>query len=149
MPGTLRFEATFGDLAAAVKLSYHAMKRGKLVTNLPVLGTDGVSDFRYRETSAYGPHGGLRRLPKVIFEILRRTMISLVGGDEDVVGWPFFEIVYAVLSGYPINLLDYLMVCQMLACKRDVNASLILQLYIMALVLHTIKDFKGSCEISH
>ena len=82
------------------------MKRGKLITDLLVLRTNEISGFHYEETSAYGPHGGLRRLPKVIFEILRRTMISLVGGDEDVVGWPFFEIINVVLSGDPINLLD-------------------------------------------
>ena len=98
MASTHRFKAAFRDLAATMKLSYHAMKRDKLVTELPVLGTDEVSGFRYRETSAYGPHGGLRRLPKVIFEILRCTVFPSIGGDEDAVGWPFFEIVNAVLS---------------------------------------------------
>ena len=43
-------------------------------------------------------------------------MIPLVGGDEDAVGWPFFEIVNAVLSRDPINLQDW-MVRQMLECK--------------------------------
>jgi len=41
------------------------------------------------------------------------------------------------------------MVRQMLECKRDVNAPLILQPYIMALVLCTVKDFSGACEVSH
>ena len=35
------------------------------------------------------------------------------------------------------------MVNQMLECKKDVDAPLILQPYIMALVLHTIRDFHG------
>lgn len=53
-----------------------------------------------------------------------------------------------VLSGEPINLLD-LMVNQMMECKRNVNAPLILQPYIMALVLRIVRDFRGVCETSH
>jgi hypothetical protein len=106
MTGTCRFKATFKDLAAAMKLSYHVMKRGKLIIDLLVLGTDGTSGFHYQEASTYGPQGGLRRLPKVIFEVLRRTVIPSLGGDDDAVGWPFFEVVNAVLSRDPINLLD-------------------------------------------
>ena len=34
MTGTRRFKATFKDLAATVKLSYHGMKRGKLAIDL-------------------------------------------------------------------------------------------------------------------
>jgi len=37
----------------------------------------------------------------------------------------------------------------MLGCKQNVNAPLILQPYVLALVRHTIKNFKGSCEVSH
>jgi hypothetical protein len=85
MNGTRRFKATFKDLAVAVKLSYCAMKRGKLVVDLSVLGTNEVSGFLYQETSTYGPQGGLRRLPKVIFEVLRHTVVPSVGGDDNTV----------------------------------------------------------------
>lgn len=125
MIGTRRFTATFKDLDVAVKLNYHVMKRGKLVTNLLVLGTDVISGFRYREASAYGPQVGLRRLPMVIFEDLRCTVVPSLGGDGDTVCWPFFEIVTDVLSRDTINLLDW-MVHQMLGCKQNVNAPLIL-----------------------
>ena len=37
----------------------------------------------------------------------------------------------------------------MLECKRVVNAPLILQPYIMALVLCTIENFGGACDINH
>ena len=117
MTGTCRFIATFEDLATTMELSYHSMKRGKLVTDLPMLRTNEIFGFRFQETSAYGPQGGLRRLPKVIFEVLRRTMIPSLGGDGDTVGWPFFKIVTAVLSRDPINLLDW-MVRQMLGANR-------------------------------
>jgi hypothetical protein len=86
MTGTHRFKATFRDLVATVKLSYYAMKRGKLVIDLLVLGTYEVSGFHYQETSTYGPLGGLRRLPKVIFKILRHSMIPSVEGDDDAMG---------------------------------------------------------------
>ena len=82
------------------------MKRGKLITDLLVLRTNEISGFHYEETSAYGPHGGLRRLPKVIFEVLRHTVIPSLGGDGDTVGWPFFKIFTSVLSRDQINLLD-------------------------------------------
>ena len=148
MTGTRRFKAKFKGFAATMKLSYYGMKRGKLVVDFPMLGTDEVYGFRYQETSAYGLQGGLRRLPKVIFEILRRTMVPLARGDDNTIGWPFFEIINDVLSGDPINLLDWL-VYQMLECKQNVNAPLILQPYIKALVFCTIKDFRATCEVSH
>ena len=107
-----------------------------------------MSRFCYQETSVYGPQGGLRRLPKVPFEIMRRTVVPSAGGDDYAIGWPYFEIINAVLSGDPINLLDW-MVRQMLECKWDVNAPLILQPYVMVLVCHSIKNFKGNCKGSH
>ena len=119
-----------------------------MLSDLSVLRTEEVSRFRYQETSVYGPQGGLRRLSKITFEILRCMVVPSAGGDDNAIGWPFFEIINAVLSGDPINLLDW-MVHQMLECKRDVNAPLILQPYILALVLRTVKDFSGSCEDSH
>ena len=72
-------------------------------------------------------------------------MIPSLGGDGDTVGWPFFKIVTAVLSRDPINLLD-LMIRQMLGSKQNVNAPLILQPYVMALVLRTIENFGGACD---
>ena len=47
MTGTHRFKARFKDLVAAMKLSYHGMKRGKLVVDLLVLGMNEVFGFRY------------------------------------------------------------------------------------------------------
>jgi hypothetical protein len=90
----------------------------------------------------------LRRFPKVILEILRHTIVPTVEWDDSALKWPSMEIVNAVLSGELINLLD-LMVNQMMECKRNVNAPLILQPYIMALVLHIIRDFHSVCETSH
>ena len=37
----------------------------------------------------------------------------------------------------------------MLECKKDVDAPLILQSYITALVLRTVRDFRGACEVTH
>jgi len=106
MTGTRRFKAKFKDFIVVVNLRYNGMKRGKLVIDLPVLGTDEVLGFYYHETSTYGPQGGLRRLSKVIFEILRRTVVPSAGGDDNVIGWPFFEIINTVLTDDLINLLD-------------------------------------------
>jgi hypothetical protein len=82
-----------------------------------------------------------------MYEILRRTIVLSAVGNDSAIGWPFFEIIVAVMSG-KLNLLDW-MVNQMLECKRDVHAPLVLQPYIMALVLRTIEDFCGVCEIKH
>ena len=68
------------------------------------------------------------------------------GGNDNAIGWPFYEIITAVMSGEKLNLLDW-MVNQMLECKRDVHSPLALQPYIMALVLQTVEDFYGLCEI--
>ena len=82
MTGTTKYKSTFKDLAAAVKLSYEGMKRGKLVTHLPRLRADEIACFRYAETSEYGRWGNLRRLPKVILEILRHSIMPMVGWDD-------------------------------------------------------------------
>ena len=105
MTGTTKYKSTFKDLAAAVKLSYEGMKRGKLVTHLPRLRADEIACFRYPETSEYGQWGNLRRLPKVILEILSRTIVPTIGWDDSALEWPSMEIVNVVMSGEPINLL--------------------------------------------
>jgi len=125
MTGTSKFKATFKDLATVVQLSYHGMKRGKLVSHLPKLRADEVACFRYSKTTEYGPQGNLRRLPKVILEILRHTIVPMVGWDDHAMECPSMEIVNAMLSSEPLNMLDW-MVNQMLECKKDMDAPLIL-----------------------
>jgi len=125
MTGTSKFKATFKDLAAMVQLSYHGMKWGKLVSCLPKLRANEVDCFRYPETTEYGPWGNLRRLPKVLLEILRHTIVPTIGWDDHAMEWPSTKIVHVVLSSKPINMLDW-MVNQMLECRRDVDALLIL-----------------------
>ena len=106
MTGTTKCKATFRDLAATAKLSYEGMKRGKLVTHLPRLRADEIACFRYPKMSEYGRRGNLRRLPKVILEILSHTIVPTIEWDDSALKWPSMEIVNAVLSSEPINLLD-------------------------------------------
>ena len=47
MTGTHRFEATFKDLAVVVGLSYHKMKWGKLVADLPMLLANELPELHY------------------------------------------------------------------------------------------------------
>jgi len=47
MIGTHRFEATFKDLAVVVGLSYHKMKWGKLVADLPMLLANELPELHY------------------------------------------------------------------------------------------------------
>ena len=94
----------------------------------------------------FGPKGGMRRNPKVMFEILRHTLVPSTVVEEGAIGRPFLEIIYTVMSDDELNLLD-LMVNQRLECKQNVCAPLALQPYIMALVLQTVEDFYGLCEI--
>ena len=82
------------------------MKRGKLVSHLPKLRANEVACFHYLETIEYGPQGNLRRLPKVILEILRHTIVPMVGWDDHAMERPSMEIVNVVLSGEPLNMLD-------------------------------------------
>ncbi|KAG0542208.1 hypothetical protein BDA96_02G083600 [Sorghum bicolor] len=148
MTGTRKFKATFKDLAAAVGLNYQEMKQGKLVVDFPRLQSGDVQGFYYQDTSVYGPQGGLRRIPKLIYEILRRTIVPSAGANDKAIGWPFYEMITAVMSGEKFNLLDWT-VNQMLECKRDVHSPLAFQPYIMALVLRTVGDFRGVSDISH
>ena len=102
-------------------------------------------DDRYNYIQGYI---NLRRLPKVILEILRHTIVPTIGWDDSAVKWPSMDIVNVVLSRKPINLLDW-MVRQMMECKKNVDAPLVFQPYIMALVLRTVREFLGVCETSH
>ena len=61
----------------------------------------------------YGTKGGMRRIPKVLHEILRHTIMPSVVVEGGDIGWPSLEVIYVVLSGDDLNLLD-LMVNQML-----------------------------------
>jgi len=90
----------------------------------------------------------MRRIPKVLFEISRHTIMPSAVVEGGAIGWPSLEVIYAVLSGDELNLLD-LLVNKMLECKRDVHAPLALQPYIMALVLRTVKGFYGAYEVQH
>ena len=74
--------------------------------------------------------------------------MPMVGWDDHAMECPSMEIVNAMLSSEPLNMLDW-MVNQMLECKKDMDAPLILQPYIMALVFSTVRDFHGVCEVTH
>ena len=125
MMGTRRVEATYKDLAAAVRLDYHKMKRGKLIVELPMLLVGEMPELYYQEDSIFGPKGGMRRTPKVLHEILRHTIMPSIVVEDGAVGWPSLEVIWAILAGDEFNLLD-LMVRQMLECKRDMRAPLVL-----------------------
>jgi hypothetical protein len=48
----------------------------------------------------------MRRIPKVIYEILRHTIVPSTVVKESAIGWPFLEVIYAVMFGDELNLLD-------------------------------------------
>ena len=67
----------------------------------------------------------MRRIPKVLHEILRHTIMPSIIVEESAIGWPFLEVIYAMMSSDELNLLD-LMVNQMLECKRNMCTPLAL-----------------------
>ena len=86
MMGTRRVEATYKDLAAAVRLDYHKMKRGKLIVDLPMLLVGEMPELYYQEDSIFGPKGGIRRTPKVLHEILRHTIVPSAMVEDGAIG---------------------------------------------------------------
>ena len=123
MTSTCRFEATFRDLVVAMGLNYHKMKKGRLVASFPMLLASEIPELHYQETSMFAPKGGMWRILKVLHEILRHTIVPSNVVEGSAIGWPSLEVIYAMLSGDELNLLD-MMVNQMLECKRDVHAPL-------------------------
>ena len=101
------------------------MQRGKLVASLPMLLVGELPELFYQEASAFSLKGGMRRIPKVLFEVLRHTIVPSAMVEGGAIGCPSLEIIYTVLFGDELNLLD-LMVNQMLECKQDVCAPLAL-----------------------
>lgn len=146
MTGTTECRANFRDLAVAEKLNYNDMKQGTKIVDLPVLSAEEKVGYHYPEASDFGPSGGLRRLPRVMLEVLRHTVVPSIG--QGAIEWPTLEIINALLNRRSINLLDWL-VTQMLECKWDTNAPLVLQPYIIVLVLCTVKNFHGTYKVWH
>lgn len=150
MTGPNKFEASYRDLTTAVKIDYHRVTCGKRLDELPLVlaGDRHIPELFYQENSEFGPRGGLRRIPRVLHEILRHTILSSAAICESEVRWPTLEVIQAVLKGVEINLLD-LLITQLLECKRNVHKPLGLQPYIMALVEHTVIGFYGTLEEQH
>ena len=94
------------------------MKRGKLVASLPMLLVGEMPKLFHQEASVFGPKGGMRRIPKVLHEILRHTIVSFAIVEGSAIGWPSLEVIYTVLFGDELNLLD-LIVNQMLECSTQ------------------------------
>ena len=86
MMGTRKVEATYKDLTAMVRLDYHKMKRGKLIVELPMLLAGEMSKFYYQQDSILGPKGGVRRIPKVLHEILRHTIMPSAMVEDGAIG---------------------------------------------------------------
>ena len=63
------------------------MQRGKLVASLPMLLAGEMPELHYQEDSMYGQKGGMRRIPKVLHEILRHTIVPSVVAEDGAIGW--------------------------------------------------------------
>ena len=56
-------------------------------------------------------------------------------GNSDVVRFPFYEVIRAVLSGDKLNMVER-MAARMIECRLDKRGALVFEQYIMALVNH-------------
>jgi hypothetical protein len=76
--GPNKFEASHKDLAIAVKIDYHRVTCGKRLDELPLVlaGDQHIPELFYQENSKFGLRGGLRRIPRVLHEIMRHTILS-------------------------------------------------------------------------
>jgi hypothetical protein len=76
--GLNKFEASHKDLAIAVKIDYHRVTCGKRLDELPLVlaGDQHIPELFYQENSKFGLRGGLRRIPRVLHEIMRHTILS-------------------------------------------------------------------------
>jgi hypothetical protein len=48
----------------------------------------------------------MRRIPKVLHEILRHTIMLSAVVEDSAIRWPSLEVIYAVSSGDELDLLD-------------------------------------------
>lgn len=44
----------------------------------------------------------------MIYEMLRQPIVPSAAVEDSAIGWPFHEIIYAVMSGDKLNLLDWM-----------------------------------------
>ena len=77
-----------------------------MVVDFPILLAGELLELHYQEVSKFCPKGVFRRIPKVIYEILRHTIVPSATVEDYAIGWPFLEIIYVVMSREKLNLLD-------------------------------------------
>jgi Holliday junction resolvase-like predicted endonuclease len=124
MTGTRWLEASFSDLAAPCRMDYQHMKEGAVIYDLQELQPEETQGLRYQEASEYGPVGGLRRIPKVMLKLLRRTIMP---DDEDYItalAFPNEETIMAIKSGERLDIVEW-MVSELISNRQDVDSPLI------------------------
>ena len=85
---------------------------------------EAVQGLHYQAASEYGPSGGLRRIPKVMLKLLKRTIVSDDDDDETELASPLYEIIMAMMSGERLDIVEW-MVSEMMTNRRDVDSPLI------------------------
>jgi hypothetical protein len=108
MTGTSTFEASFRDLAIAVGLDYCWMKRGKSIADISRLLRDAIPELLYQEDSIWGPKGSMQRFLRILYEILRHTIVPFAAIEGCVVGHLALEAICAALAGDELNVLEVL-----------------------------------------
>ena len=71
----------------------------------------------------HGSSKHFKRYPSLIFSMLRRTIMPKVG-NSDVVRFPYYEVIRAVLSGDKLNMVER-MAARMIECRLDRKGALV------------------------
>ena len=125
-------------------MEYQAIKQGKDVDYLEELGDDEKQSLQYHAEN--GPPTDLRRIPRVIWKILRRT-IMLDNDDDETNPWDS-EVIMALMKEKKLNIVQW-MVSQMTVNWKNKDSPLMFQPYIMSLVLLKLPTYKGRMDEEH
>lgn len=81
------------------------MQTGRSVNDLPRMREHETYIFYPTGEHHHGASRDLKRYPLLIFSILRRTVMPKVG-NNDIVRFPYYEAIRAVLSGDKLNIVS-------------------------------------------
>lgn len=100
----------FLRLVVAWNLDYDVMKQGTLVCKLELVEDVDQEPMRYSKTIKYGLHGGLRRFPKAILKLTKRTVVPEEEEAEEELLTSWGEVINATISGKTLNTIEHMVV---------------------------------------
>ena len=144
--GRMSFATSFREFASLIGLDYEEMMTRRSMKGIPSMQEHETYIFYSTGEHQHGASKGLKRYPSLIFGTMSQTLMPKVG-NSDVVRFPYYEVIWAILNGGKLDMVEW-MVARMMECKLDRSGAMVYQPYITALI-RSKTSLIGVDEILH